>query len=58
MIICMLSSVVSLITVQSNRFLNPPRFTVENDEIPDSQDRVPAGQGREEGEEPWHHEVD
>lgn len=32
--------------------------TVQNYEIPDSQDRVPAWQGREEREEPWHHKVD
>lgn len=32
--------------------------TVQNYEIPDSQDRVPAWQGREEREEPWRHKVD
>ena len=32
--------------------------TLHNYEIPDSEDRVPAWQGREEREEPWHHKVD
>lgn len=32
--------------------------TIENDEVPDCQHRVPAGQGREESEEPWHYKVE
>ena len=49
---------VSLFHQLAGTFVCVCRHTVQHDEIPDSQDRVPAGQGSEESEEPWHHKVD
>lgn len=43
---------------KANTWFNKYIPTKEEDEVPDSKDGVPTGQGSEEGEEPRHHEVD